>query len=75
MLNSSEYWTLEGQQEQKVGVSKIRMLKQISEYIRNDKFWNSYIQEKVEVVPIEEKMIEIRLRCLNICKEDHQKFQ
>ena len=34
----------------------------MSRHIRNDKFWNNYIQKKVGVAPIEENMIETILR-------------
>ena len=33
----------------------------MSEYTRNDKFWNDYIWEKVGVIPIDEKIGKIRL--------------
>ena len=40
----------------------MRMLRWMSGYTKNDKFRNGYIWNKVGVAPIEEKMIETRLR-------------
>ena len=44
-----------------MGVVEIKMLRQMSEYIKKDKLQNDYIQEKVGVVPIEKKMTEAGL--------------
>ena len=42
-------------------VAEMKMLIWMSGYTRKDKLQNDYIQEKVGVVPIEEKMTETRL--------------
>ena len=40
----------------------MRMLRWMSRHIRKDKLRNGYIRDKVGVAPIDEKMIETRLR-------------
>ncbi|XP_054787150.1 uncharacterized protein LOC129293296 [Prosopis cineraria] len=62
MLYSSECWALTGQQEHKVGVAEMRMLRWMCGHTRKDKIRNEHISEKVRVAPIEEKMVENRLR-------------
>ena len=62
MLYGSECWALKGQQEQKMGVAEMRMLRWMSGHTRKDKLRNGYIRGKVGVAPIEEKMTETRLR-------------
>ena len=62
MLYGSECWALKGQQEQKIGVAEMRMLRWMSGHTRKDKIRNDCIREKVGVAPIEEKMTETRLR-------------
>ena len=62
MLYGSECWALKGQQEQKMGVTEMRMLRWMSGHTRKDKLRNGYIRGKVGVAPIEEKMTETRLR-------------
>ena len=47
----------------------MRMLRWMSEHTINDKFLNDYIQEKMSITHIIEKIIEIRLRWLCIYKE------
>ena len=42
-------------------MTEMRMLRWMSKHTRNDKLQNSYIWDKVEIVPIEKKMIETRL--------------
>ena len=44
------------------GVVEMWMLKWMSRHTRKDKFRNDYIQKKVGVTLIEEKMTEARLR-------------
>ena len=62
MLCDNKCWALKGQQEQKMGVAEMRMLRYMSGYKRKDKFQNDCIQEKVGVVLIKEKMMEARLQ-------------
>ena len=62
LLYGSECWALKGQQEQKMGVTEMRMLRWMSEHTKKDKLRNGCIREKVGVAPIEEKMTETRLR-------------
>ena len=43
-------------------VTKMKMLRWMSEYTLKDKIRNNHIRERVEVAPISEKMREYRLR-------------
>ena len=43
-------------------MAKMRMLRWMCGHTRKDKVWNDYIQGELGVAPIEEKMIENRLR-------------
>ena len=62
MFYGNECWALKGQQEQKMGVAERRILRWMSRHTRKDKLQNSYIWNRVGVAPIEEKIIETRLR-------------
>ena len=62
MLYGSECWALKGQQEKKLGVAEMRMLRWMSGYTRLDKIRNEYIRNEIGVAPIEAKMVETRLR-------------
>ena len=52
MLYDNKCWVLKGQQEQKIGVTKINILIWMIGYTRKNKLWNNYIWKKVWVVPI-----------------------
>ena len=62
MLYDSKCWALKGQQEQKMGVVEMRMLRWMSGHTRKDKLQNNCIREKIGVAPIEKKKMEMRLR-------------
>ena len=62
MLYGSECWALKGQQEKKLGVAEMRMLRWMCGYTRLDKKRNEYIRNDIGVAPIEAKMVENRLR-------------
>jgi Reverse transcriptase (RNA-dependent DNA polymerase) len=62
MLYGSECWALKGQQEKKLGVAEMRMLRWMCGYTRLDKKRNEYIRNEIGVAPIEAKMVENRLR-------------
>ena len=55
MLYNSECQALKDQQEQKMGVTKMKMLRWMSGQTRKDKIRNGYIWNKVGVASIEEK--------------------
>ena len=44
-----------------MGVTKIRMLRWMSGYTKNDKIWNGYIWEKVGITSIEKMITETKL--------------
>ena len=51
-------------------VTKMIMLKWMNEYIRKDNIQNDYIWKNVNVAPIEEKIMEVRLwKFGHMCKE------
>jgi len=62
MLYGSECWALKGQQEHKIGVAEMRMLRWMCGHTRKDKIRNEQIRGRVGVAPIEEKIVENRLR-------------
>ena len=62
MLYGSECLALKGQQEKKVGVTEMRMLRWMCGYTRLDRMKNDYIRTDIGVAPIEAKMVENRLR-------------
>jgi len=62
MLYGSECWAVKGQQEHKMGVAEMRMLRWMSGHTRKDKIRNDCVRKKVGVADIGEKMTETRLR-------------
>jgi hypothetical protein len=62
MLYGTECWAVKSQQEHKLSVAEMRMLRWMSGHTRLDRIRNECIREKVGVAPIEEKMVESRLR-------------
>ena len=58
----SECWAIKKQQEHKMDVSEMKMLRWSSGYTLKDKIRNDHIRERVGVAPISEKMREYRLR-------------
>ena len=58
MLYGSECWALKRQQEHKMDVAEMTMLRWMSEYTIKDRIQNDYIRERVGVAPISEKMVE-----------------
>ena len=62
MLYGTECWAIKHEHEQKIKVAEMRMLRWICGHSRMDKIRNEVIRERVRVAPIEEKMMENRLR-------------
>ena len=62
MLYGTECWATKHEHEQKMKVAEMRMLRWICGHSRMDKIRNEVIRERVGVAPIEEKMMENRLR-------------
>jgi hypothetical protein len=62
MIYDVECWVTKGQHIQKISVAEIRMLRWICDHTRRDQIRNIYIQDKLGVTPIQEKLIEHRLR-------------
>ena len=62
MLYGTECWAIKSQQEQKLSVAEMRMLRWMSGHTRLDRIRNECIREKIGVAPIEEKMVKSRLR-------------
>jgi hypothetical protein len=61
-MYGAEYWATKGQHIQKMSVAKIRMLHWICGHIRKDRTRNDDIRDKLGVAPIQEKLVQYRLR-------------
>jgi len=64
MLYGIECWAVKKQHENKLSVTKMRMLRWICGKTRWDKIRNDSIRDRVGVAPIVEKMVETWIRCL-----------
>ena len=62
MLYEAECWATKRQHVQKMSVADIRMLRWICGHTRRDRIRNDDIRERVGVAPIEEKLVQHRLR-------------
>ena len=62
MLYGSECWATRYDQEQKMRVAEMRMLRWMCGHTRVDRISNECIRKKIGVAPIEEKIREARLR-------------
>ncbi|PHT97324.1 Calpain-type cysteine protease DEK1 [Capsicum chinense] len=62
MSDGAECWTVKNFHIQKLKVAEMRMLRWMYDLTRDDRVRNEIIREKVGVVPVEEKMREVRLR-------------
>lgn len=62
MLYGAECWATKVQHIQKMSVAEMRMLRWMCGYTRRDRIRNDDIREKIGVAPIEEKIIQHRLR-------------
>jgi hypothetical protein len=62
MLYGAECWATKGQHIQKMSVAEMRMLRWIRGHTRKDRIRNDDIRDKLRVAPIQEKLIQNRLR-------------
>lgn len=62
MLYGAECWATKVQHIQQMNVAEMRMLRWICGHTRKDRIRNDDIREKVGVAPIEEKLVQHRLR-------------
>ena len=62
MSYGSECWVIKKQQEHKMDVAEMKMLRWMSGYKLKDRIRNDHIRERVGVAPISKKMAEYRLR-------------
>ena len=62
MLYGAECWATIRQHVQKMSIAEIRMLRWICGHTRRDRIRNDDIREMVGIAPIEEKLVQHRLR-------------
>jgi hypothetical protein len=62
MMYGAECWATKGQHVQKMSVAEMRMLRWICGHTRKDRIRNDDIRDKLRVAPIQEKLIQHRLR-------------
>ena len=62
MLNGAECWSTKRQHVQQLSVAEMHMLRRICGHTRLDRVRNDEICDQVGVAPIEEKLIQHRLR-------------
>ena len=62
MLYGAECWPTKIRHVQQLSVAEMRMLRWIYGHTRIDRVRNDYIRDRLEVAPIEEKLVQHRLR-------------
>ncbi|PWZ52047.1 putative uncharacterized transposon-derived protein F52C9.6 [Zea mays] len=62
MLYGAEYWPTKRRHDQQLSAAEMRMLRWICSHTRRDQVRNDDIRERVGVAPIEEKLMQHRLR-------------
>ena len=62
MLYGAECWLMKRQHVQQISVVKIRTLRWIYGHTRRDRVWNDNIRDRFRVAPIEENIVQHRLR-------------
>ena len=62
MLYGAECWATKRQHVQKISVAKMRMLRWSCDHTRRDRIRNDDIRDRLGVAPIEEKIVQHRLR-------------
>jgi hypothetical protein len=62
MMYGAECWATKGQHVQKMSVAEMRMLRWICGHTRKDRIRNNDIMDKLGVAPIQEKLVQHRLR-------------
>jgi hypothetical protein len=63
MLYGAECWPTKRRHVQQLSVAEMHMLRWYCRHIRRDRVRNNDIRDRVGVAPIEEKLIQHRLRC------------
>jgi hypothetical protein len=63
MMYGAECWATKGQHIQKMSIAEMRMLRWICGHTRIDQIRNDDIRDKLGVAPIQEKLVQHRLRC------------
>jgi hypothetical protein len=61
-MYDAECWAIKGQHIQKMSVAEIRMLRWICDHTRKERIRNDDIRDKLGVAPIQEKLVQHRLR-------------
>jgi hypothetical protein len=61
-MYGTECWATKGQHVQKMSVAEMRMLRWICGHTRKDRIKNDDIRDKFGVAPIQEKLVQHRLR-------------
>ena len=62
MLYGAEYWPTKIRHVQQLSVAEMRMLRWICGHTRMDRIRNDDIRDRLEVAPIEEKLVQHQLR-------------
>ena len=62
MLYGAECWPTKRRHVQQISVAKMRMLRWICDHRRRDRVRNDDIRDRLGVAPIEEKLVQHRLR-------------
>ena len=62
MLYGAECWPIKIQHVRQLSVVEMRMLRWICDHTRMDRVRNDDIRDRLDVAPIEEKLIQHRLR-------------
>ena len=62
MLYGAKCWTTKRRHVQQLGVAEMRMLRWMCGHTRKDRIRNDDIRDRVGVAPIEEKLVQHRLR-------------
>ena len=69
LIYGSECWPVKKKDVQKISVAEMRMLRWMSGVTRKDRLRNEYIQGKLGVAPIADKLRENRLRWFgHVCR-------
>ena len=62
MLYGAECWPTKRRHVQQISVAEMHMLRWICGHTRRDRLWNDDIRDRLGVAPIEEKLVQHRLR-------------
>jgi hypothetical protein len=62
MLYGAECWPTKNRDVQQLSVAEMRMLRWICGHTRRVQVWNDDIRERLGVTPVEDKLVQLRLR-------------